>query len=175
MTDAAISQLLDRLAVAAQRIEGHRAAVERGATWPTGSQARGEAEERWGPTEVLAHVAEMLPFWLGELERVLDGTRGGGAEAVPFGRTITDQVRTLTVARDATLPPRELFDRISSAVERYRRRLGDLDDRDLERRGRHPTRGELSVGELLDRFAVTHLEEHAAQLDATLAEAPPGR
>ena len=170
MTAANVSQL-DRLVTAAGRLEAQRAAVQRGAPWPTGSLARGEGEERWGPTEVLAHVAEMLPFWLGEMERVLDG--GGTADdPVPFGRTAADQVRTLTIARDATLPPRELFDRIGAGVERYRRRLPELSADDLARVGRHPVRGVLSVAEILERFVVTHIEEHAVQLEETLEAGP---
>jgi hypothetical protein len=170
MSTANPSQL-ERLEGAAARIEAQRAAVVRGAPWPTGSLARGEGEERWGPTEVLAHVAEMLPFWLGEMERVLDGAPG---DAAPFGRTVADQVRTLTIARDATLPPRELFDRIGAGVERYRRRLPALSAADLDRVGRHPTRGDLTVTELLERFVVAHMEDHANQLEATLTEATTG-
>lgn len=166
MADETIDGLLARLSAAAARVEGQRGAVERGAPWPVGSLARGETEERWGPTEVLAHVAEMLPFWLGEMERVLAAAPG---EVAAFGRTIDDQVRGLSVARDATLPPRELFDRIAAAVERYRRRLPTLTATDLARVGRHPARGDLGVPALLERFAVDHLEDHARQLEATLA------
>ena len=146
-------------------------AVQRGAPWATGSLARGEGEERWGPTEVLAHVAEMLPFWLGEMERVLDGG-GTAGDPVPFGRTAADQVRTLTIARDATLPPRELFDRIGAGVERYVRRLPELSADDLARSGRHSVRGVLSVSEILERFVVTHVEEHAVQLEETIEGGP---
>ena len=32
-------------------------------------------------------------------------------------------------------------------------------------RGLHPTRGEMTPAEILDRFIVNHLEEHADQLD----------
>ena len=162
MSEREIVGLLARLEAAGRRLECSRARVEAGAPWPTGSQARGEAEEHWGPTEVLAHAAEMLPFWLGEMERVLAAPAGGPP---PFGRTTSDQVRTLTVARDATLPPRELFARIAAGIERYRRRLPELSAAEAARSGRHPTRGELSVVELIERFAVGHLEEHAAQLE----------
>ena len=50
--------------------------------WPRSTTTRTEA--RWGPGEVLAHLAEMAPYWLGEIERVLDGA--GGARAVRPGR-----------------------------------------------------------------------------------------
>ena len=165
VVDAEIARLRERLEHAAQRIEGARARVEAGAPWAVGSLERGEAEERWGPTEVLAHSAEMLPFWLGELERVVAGT---GPDPAPFGRTAADPIRTQTVVRDATLPPRELFDRIGAGVARYARRLPTLSAADLQRTGRHPTRGELGVRELLERFVVGHLEEHAIQLETTL-------
>lgn len=168
MSEREIDGLLARLDAAAARVEGARVPVEAGAPWPAGGQARGEAEERWGPTEVLAHVAEMLPFWLGEMERVLAAPPGDG---VAFGRTTSDQVRTLTVARDATLPPRELFDRIAAGIERYGRRLPLLSAVDIGRVGTHPTRGELTVLAQLERFAVSHLEEHAAQLDEVLVTA----
>lgn len=169
MTDATMGALLARLSAAADRIEAQRRAVERGVPWPVGSLARGEAEERWGPTEVLAHVAEMLPFWLGEMERVLAGAPG---DVAAFGRTIDDQVRNLSVARDASLPPRELLDRVAAAVERYRRRLPSLTAAELSRIGRHPARGELRVPALLERFAVEHLEDHARQLESALAVGP---
>jgi hypothetical protein len=172
MSEREIEELLARLDAAGRRLEGSRARVVAGAPWPTGSQARGEAEERWGPTEVLAHVAEMLPFWLGEMERVLDADHAGGKQ--PFGRTAADQLRTLTVARDATLPPRELFDRIGAGIERYRRRLPALTADEARRSGRHPTRGDLTVVGLIERFAVAHLEEHAVQLEDALGAGPTG-
>ena len=165
MADAEIADLLTRLERAASRIGMTRARVEAGVPWPVGSLERGEAEERWGPTEVLAHAAEMLPFWLGELERIL---AGDGPEATPFGRTAADPIRSQSVIRDATLPPRELFDRINAGVARYERRLPTLTSADLRRTGRHPTRGELTVPAALARFVVSHLEEHAVQMEQTL-------
>ena len=58
-------------------------------------------EASWGPREVLAHVEEMLPFWLGEMERVIDGD---GSAAVPFGRTADDAIRLGIIDRDRSLP-----------------------------------------------------------------------
>jgi hypothetical protein len=107
----------------------------------------------------------MLPFWLGEIERVI----AGADEPVPFGRVATDQLRIGVIERDRSLPPRELFDRVASDVARYRRRLGELDDAAVGKRGLHPTRGELTIADILERFATSHLEEHVEQLRETLA------
>ncbi len=162
---SALDPALDRLRAAAGRIAATRTEVERGGRRAPRGAAQGADEASWAPTEVLAHVCEMLPYWLGEMERVL---APGDAGPAAFGRTAADQIRTLTVARDATLPPRELYDRMAAGIDRYERRLPQLSEADVRRRGTHPTRGELTVEELLERFVVGHLEEHAVQLEDAL-------
>ena len=43
--------------------------------------------------------------------------------------------------------------------------LDRLDAQALARTGQHQTLGDMTVAEIVDRFAVAHLEEHADQLD----------
>ena len=105
---------------------------------------------------MLAHLAEMAQYWLGEIERVLDGVQ----EPVPFGRIATDPVRIGVVERDRSLPPRELYDRIDDALTRFDRRWRTLTPTELARRGLHPSRGELTVAQMPDRFIVGHLADH---------------
>jgi hypothetical protein len=162
---ATAEQTVVRLRAAAASFAGFRPALEAGRPWPLHVVEHDAGpESEWGPTEVLAHVSEMLPYWLGEIERILDGT----PEPAPFGRTVADRARVLTIERDRTLPPIELLDRIGSAVERYARRLGRLAPADLARRGLHPTLGEVSVAEILERFVVSHAEGHVVQLAEAL-------
>lgn len=153
--------LLDRLNTAGARLDITRSAVEAGAPWNVGRMERGEPEAGWAPPEVLAHIAEMLGYWLGELERVV----AGGANLTPFGRTANDQIRGLTVTRDATLPVRELYDRIDATLERYRRRIPGLTEVEIARQGSHPFRGPMTVPQLLEQLVVSHLEGHAEQLE----------
>ena len=154
-----------RLRAAATAMATYRPAIEAGRPWPLHAVEEGAGpESEWGPTEVLAHVAEMLQFWLGEIERILDGS----PDPVPFGRTAADPVRVLTIERDRTLPPRELLDRIGATAERYARRLAELEPADLDRRGLHPRLGELTIAEIIERFAVGHAEGHVDQLAAAL-------
>jgi hypothetical protein len=147
-------------------------AVEAGRPWPLHVVDHdGGPESEWGPTEVLAHVAEMLQFWRGEIARILDG----GPDPVPFGRVATDHVRVLTIERDRTLPPAELLERIDAATDRYTRLLAGLGPAELARRGVHPVRGELTIDEILERFVVGHAEDHVVQLGAALTpERPDG-
>ncbi len=166
-----IDDAITRLDAAAGGFAALLPAVEAGRPWPLHDVAHDAGpESAWGPTEVLAHVAEMLPFWLGEIERVV----GGASEPVPFGRTTADPVRTETIARDRTLPPAELQGRIEAVVGRYARRLPELGSSGLARRGLHPIRGEMTVGEILERFAVGHAEDHVDQLRTALAASGTG-
>lgn len=118
----------------------------------------------WVGREVLAHVDEMLLYWLGEIERVL----AGRIEPVPFGRESGDLVRVLTVDRDRTLPVSELYTRLDNHMERVVRRLLELDERQVARRGLHKRRGEMTVREIVDVMLASHIEEHCEQMSAAL-------
>jgi len=159
--------LLDRLQAARAGLAATRPAVEAGAPWPMAAVYDDSDEARWGPGEVLAHLAEMAQYWLGEIERVLDGQ----PEPVPFGRVATDAVRIGLVGRDRSLPPRELYDRIDDALTRFDRRWRSLTPADLARRGVHPKRGEMTIAQMPDPFIVGHLEGHVVQLETILADA----
>ncbi len=157
-----------RLATARRAFAAVRSQVVAGEPWPLADQFGSEPEASWGPREVLAHTAEMLPFWLGEFERVVEaGSRPGGP--IPFGRTSGDTLRTGILERDRTLPLRDLFDRIDSGIERWERRLASGSASEADARGLHPRLGEIPASHIRDRFVVTHLEEHIAQLEEILA------
>jgi hypothetical protein len=118
----------------------------------------------WVPREGLAHVDEMLPYWLGEIERILAGPK----EPVPFGRPETDLIRILTVDRDRTLPVPELYIRLDNALERVVRRLLELDERQVARRGLSRERGEMTIRQLVEICLASHMEEHVRQVAAAL-------
>ncbi len=160
------AEAIDRLTTAANALTAMRGRIEAVGPWPV-KLVEGEGpESEWGPPEILAHVSEMLPFWLGQIELVL----AGSPEPVPFGRMSTDRLRVMTIERDRSLPVRELLARIQSDVVRYAGRLPELSEAELARRGLHPRLGEMTVAEILPRFVVTHVEEHRVQLEATLEE-----
>jgi len=162
----ALDSQADRLETAIAAIVAMRGEVEAGAPWPLAEMYGPEPEASWGPPELLAHVEEYLRYWMGEIERVLAADAG---TPVPFGRVATDEIRIGVIGRDRTLPLRELFGRIEADVARVARRLRELDDDDAARRGAHPTRGEMTVRELLEPFLVGHSEGHVTQLREILA------
>lgn len=156
---------LDRLEAARRAYADLAPRVTAGEPWALAEDFGTGPEASWGPREVLAHLVEMLPFWLGELERVVDGD---GSTPVPFGRIADDTVRIGMIGRERTLPMRVLFARLDAGIAEWRRRLTELTDTDRAKVGVHLRLGEMPVGRIADRFVVGHLEDHVAQLEAIL-------
>ena len=163
--DPRVVDLLARLDAASEAMVGLGPAIEAGEPWPLAAQFGAEPEAHWGPREVLAHCTEMLPYWLGEMERIL-----AAAEPVPFGRIQTDERRIGIIERDRTLPIGVLLERLADDTASYARWMPHLTATDLARRGLHPTRGEQTIEEILEQTVVGHLEGHVGQLRETLAE-----
>jgi len=155
-----------RVEAAVAAILALRDRVEAAGPWPLAELYGTEAEASWGPPELLAHLDEMLPFWLGEVERILDGE---GPAPVPFGRVASDSIRTGVIGRDRTVPLRELFARLASDGSRVARRMRELSELEAARTGVHHTRGEFTVDGLFERFVTGHLEDHVGQLREILA------
>ena len=147
---------------------GLRTRIEGGGDWPLADFYGTEPEASWGPREVLAHVEEYLPYWIGEIERVL---AGDASAPVPFGRVAEDPVRIGVIGRDRTIPFRELFARIESDAPRVAARLRELSDAEAGRVGLHPRRGEMTVRDMLEPFLVGHTEGHVTQLREILEAA----
>jgi hypothetical protein len=157
----------EKMRTARDNLVRMRSRVEMGAPPPDDLPRRRE----WVGREILAHIDEMLPYWLGEIERVITGT----IEPVPFGREQTDLIRILTIDRDRTLPVPELYARLDNSLERVLRRLLELDERQVERRGLHKRRGEMTVRQIVDTMLASHIEEHVKQMAAALDAAPVAR
>jgi hypothetical protein len=122
-----------------------------------------DSGERWDRGQVLAHVAEMLPYWAQQAELIASGRQ------TEFGRVSSDPDRIAAIERDRREDPGRLLGRVDEGVAVVLALVDGLDDQALARSGRHQTLGDMTVAEIVDRFAVAHLEEHADQLD------PPAR
>ncbi len=160
-----LSALAQRLGIAVAGLAANHARIDAAEPWPLAADFGPGPEASWGPRELLAHVAEMMPYWLGEIELVL----AGGPEPVPFGRTQANPNRLAAIERDRTLPIGELYARIEAGAERYARRLPALTTADASRRGLHPVLGELPLTTILERMVVRHAEDHVRQLTGILA------
>jgi hypothetical protein len=152
---------VERLRVARDRLVRLRTKVEMSPPPPEDLPRSRE----WVARETLAHVDEMLPYWMGEIERII----AAPAEQVPFGRVPSDLIRLLTVDRDRSLPVSELYARLDFHLERVVRRLLELDDRQCARRGSDRKRGDMTIRQIVDEMLAGHIEEHCTQMAASLA------
>ena len=168
MTNPSTATEQDRLEAVRGAYDDLAPRVAGGEPWPLAGAFGTEPEASWGPREVLAHVVEMLPYWLGELERVVDGD---GQTPVPFGRMAEDPIRIGLIARERSLPLRVLFARIDAGLAAWSTRLTTLSEAERSRVGLHPRLGEMAAGAIPERFVIGHVEEHARQLEDLLAAA----
>lgn len=119
-------------------------------------------EKGWRPKDVVGHlITGELSDWVERTERILEhGT------AVPFDRF--DRFAQLERDADATLD--ELVERFAALRAQSLARFAQLvtDEADLDRRGLHPSLGEVTLRELLATWAVHDLD-HVAQIFAGMA------
>jgi hypothetical protein len=122
--------------------------------------------ERWEERQVWAHLAEFIPYWLGEAALVIER---GMTEPAAFGRTKSDPGRLSAIERDRRSDRAALWNRVAGDIAGLRAFLVGLDAGAWDARGRHPTMGEMSLSQIVDEFLVGHLEQHAVQLEELLS------
>ena len=126
-------------------------------TWTATPDVRGG----WRPRDVVGHlISGELEDWIPRTQRILD--HGTAKAFEPFDR-FAHKVRD----DDATLE--QLLDRFAELRATNLARLDALvTEPDLDRRGMHPTLGEVTLRELLATWAVHDLD-HVAQIYAGMA------
>jgi len=120
-----------------------------------------DTAEGWRPRDVVGHlITGEQTDWIVRTRRILDhGT------SLPFDRF----ERFAMLERDAGVPLDELVERFAQLREANMTALRDLvTDADLERRGLHPSLGEVTLRQLLATWAVHDLD-HIGQIHAGLA------
>lgn len=168
--------LADRLDAAVAAMTELGPAIAAGEPWALTDVYGPGPESAWGPREVLAHVSEMLPYWLGEIELIVDAGVdeagvAAGAEPPGFGRLEDDPIRVQIIGRDRAFPGRELLGRIEAEGRRAASRFRAFTDAESGLMGRHVTRGNLAISDLAERLIVGHIEGHVTQLRDTVAAA----
>ena len=161
MTTETVATSLARLGAVERRLAEHAARpLPSGLTDPDPG-----ASERWEAGQVWAHVAEFPGFWLDQIRAILAARASGADGAIQFGRMKTDASRTEPIERERRTAPAELLRRATTKLDELSTTLTALPDDAWAATGRHPTLGEMGLEAIVDRFVLSHLEEHADQLD----------
>lgn len=146
---------MERLRRAAGVLRDRAAAHSSGLTDPDAATG-----ERWDTGQVLSHVAEFIPFWVGEVERII--AAGGGGLA--FGRIKSTPSRLERIEAGRHESPQVLLGRMDAALSQVETLLAGWGPSQLGLVGTHQTKGEMTVAQIIDEFLVDHLEEHDRQL-----------
>ena len=128
---------------------------------PEGWTDTPDTADGWRPRDVVGHlITGEVTDWIARTRRILEQ-----GPSVPFDRFD----REAMLHRDAGVPLDDLVERFAALRAENLATLGDLvTDADLDRRGLHPSLGEVTLRELLATWAVHDLD-HIGQIHAGLA------
>lgn len=119
-------------------------------------------DERWEAAQVWAHMAEFIGYWHEQFDSVIAKYAG---EPVPFGRTKRDEARIAAIEVGRHAPVDELVGAVRESLTAFRRRMAGYTAPEWNAVGRHETLGSMDLEAMVERFIVSHLEEHLDQLD----------
>jgi threonine dehydratase len=161
MTAETVATSLTRLSAVERRLAEHASRpLPSGLTDPDPG-----ASERWEAGQVWAHLAEFPGFWLDQVRAILAARANGAEGPIPFGRMKTDASRTEPIEQERRTAPAELWRRATAKLDELSTTLATLPDDAWAATGLHPTLGEMGLESIVERFVLSHLEEHADQLD----------
>lgn len=118
--------------------------------------------ERWEALQVWGHLAELVPFWREQARRI---AAARSADPVPFGRQPGDPSRRQGIERYRGAAPDAPWASLRADLAGLRQLIAGLGPEEWRARGHHPTRGVLTLEQIVESFLIAHLEEHAADLE----------
>lgn len=122
-------------------------------------------EAGWNTLQVLGHMVEMLPYWSGQIRRLMDAQ----GPPPPFGRALEDPGRLAGVEQGATATAAELIRQLQAETRAAAAMIRGLSPEARAKTGTHPRRGEMSVNDIVERFIIAHAEEHVEQVQRAVA------
>ncbi len=131
------------------------------AALPDASFVRRAGPGDWTAAEVIGHMTEMMPYWAHVAAAV--AAEPGRA----FGRELDDPDRLGAVRAANDLPRAEALARLRHAAHEAVTLMRTHDTAAWQTAGAHPTRGSMTVGNVINSLIVEHAEGHCQQaLDA---------
>jgi hypothetical protein len=120
-------------------------------------------EGEWSIMQSLAHIQEFLPYWAGEVEKLV------ACPGQNFGRTMQDEGRLQALRVHGQDPLPRLKEALPGSYARLDDVLSRLQEDDLELSAQHVRYGERTLEWFIDEFITAHLHNHVLQLRACLA------
>lgn len=122
--------------------------------------------EAWSVQEVLSHVEEAIPYWIGEVVKVANRT------SAEWGRTMQDATRLAAIARANDIPTADFLQKLEQTKATIRQSLLPLKEEELkiEAPSRNPKFGTKPLTFIMDHFVIEHIETHIKQIQRNVSQ-----
>ncbi len=121
------------------------------------------AENEWTIMQNLAHIVEFMPYWAGEIEKLV------AQPGSNFGRTPEDVGRLQGISEHEMASLSKIKEALPGSYQRLDEVLRKLKDSDLELTGKHVRYGEKPLDWLIEEFLTNHLKGHVEQIKSSIA------
>ncbi|GAA1378272.1 DinB family protein [Peribacillus frigoritolerans] len=125
------------------------------------------AEDEWSIMQILSHLAEAIPYWLGEVETVI-AMPGAG-----WGRGLQDPARLAAVTDTDKLAVDDVMKQVEELKYKVESGLGNLDEETLSKESPHRNFakfGNKPVSYIVDHFIDEHVSGHYDQIKRNLSK-----
>src|SRR6266849_5893180 len=120
------------------------------------------AENEWTIMQNLAHIVEFMPYWAGEIEKLV------AEPGRNFGRTPQDVGRLQGISEHEMDSLKGIKAALPVSYARLDEALRSLKDSDLELTGKHVRYGEKPLDWFLEDVVTNHLSGHVEQIKGCL-------
>jgi uncharacterized damage-inducible protein DinB len=121
--------------------------------------APGEGE--WSAMQILAHMVEMIPYWLSHCQMVI----AAEGELPQIGRSLDAPERLEGVERASTEDLEGLLGQLETEVRVAAAAIRQMSTAEREKKAVYLNGDELTVADILEIFIVSHSESHFSQLE----------
>ena len=135
-----------------------------------GALREAPAKGEWSATQILAHVAEFVPFWAGQARWLSEREQ----EKTPFGRSSADPEqdpeRLDAIERYGSYSRSGVVDLIQKGLAQAVADIGAIQPEGWTHAGQHVNGQVRTVAQVVDELLIEHLEAHVQQMEQTLME-----
>ena len=124
-------------------------------------------EDEWSILQILSHLAEAIPYWLGEVQTVV--TMPGSK----WGRGLQDPARLAAVTDTERLSVDDVKKHVEELKDEVESVLGNLDEETLSIESPHRNFikfGNKPVSYIVDHFIDEHISGHYGQIKRNLSK-----
>ncbi|MDM5357625.1 DinB family protein [Peribacillus sp. ACCC06369] len=125
------------------------------------------ADDEWSIMQILSHLAEAIPYWLGEVETVI------AKPGAKWGRGLQDPARLAAVTHTDKLAVDDVLKQLEELKYKVESRLGNLDEETLSRESPHRNFakfGNKPVSYIVEHFIDEHISGHYDQIKRNLSK-----